>query len=108
MKSWSVRDAKASVGPGWWPILSALYVAKPRSVTVQQVKEKYGTLRFYCSGGDESFNLLVTFAEQLSGFICEACGKEGKLIIIRGWYMTRCKECERKEKEQHGNEVAGR
>lgn len=59
---------------------------------VFQIKEKFGALRFYISGGDEHIHKLIDDAEILSEKICEVCGKEGKLINDRGWYMTRCDE----------------
>lgn len=46
-----------SCGPGWYPLLAALDTDLARispTYTVQQVKEKYGTLRFYAEPGEES------------------------------------------------------
>ena len=60
-------------------------------VTVDQVKEKFGTLRFYYSGGDEYIAGLVTMAESMSGVTCEECGNPGKRIG-GGWVTTLCKE----------------
>lgn len=60
-------------------------------VTVDQVKEKFGTLRFYYSGGDEYIAGLVTMAESMSGVMCEECGNPGKRIG-GGWVTTLCKE----------------
>lgn len=56
---------------------------------VSQVKEKFGQLRFYYSGGDGEFHGAVEFAEILSGRICEECGVPG---ILRGggWVYTSC------------------
>jgi len=60
-------------------------------VTVDQVKEKFGTLRFYYSGGDEYISGLVTMAESMTGVTCEECGKPGKQVG-GGWIATLCKE----------------
>lgn len=60
-------------------------------VTVDQVKEKFGTLRFYYSGGDETVDGMVRMAETMSSLTCEVCGNKGKLGG-RGWYSTRCKD----------------
>lgn len=38
-------------------------------VVAEQVKEKFGTLRFYYRGGDEFVSGLVSMAEGMSGFI---------------------------------------
>jgi hypothetical protein len=54
-------------------------------VTIAQVKSKFGTLRFYYSGGDEMVSGMVSFAERMSYTICEITGTEGNLCIHRGW-----------------------
>jgi hypothetical protein len=60
-------------------------------VTLDQVKEKFGTLRFYYSGGDDYIHGLVTMAESMSGVTCETCGKPGT-STGGGWIKTACKE----------------
>ena len=60
-------------------------------VTLDQVKEKFGTLRFYYSGGDEYIHGLVSMAESMSGVTCETCGKPGT-STGGGWIKTACKE----------------
>jgi hypothetical protein len=44
--------ALRSVGPGWGQIIRDLYAVMPPTVRVQQVKEKYGGLRFYYGWAD--------------------------------------------------------
>ena len=58
-------------------------------VTLDQVKEKFGTLRFYYTGGDDYISGLVTMAESMSGVTCEACGNPGE-SIGGGWIRTLC------------------
>ena len=60
-------------------------------VTLDQVKEKFGTLRFYYSGGDEYIAGLVSMAESMSGVTCETCGKPGTQTG-GGWIKTVCIE----------------
>ena len=60
-------------------------------VVAQQVKEKYGGLRFYYSGGDDTINAYVTFAEYLSDRTCDVCGAPGKQRD-GSWIATRCDE----------------
>lgn len=43
-------------------------------VVADQVKEKFGSLRFYYSGGDEVVHGMVRMAEALSSKICSKCG----------------------------------
>jgi hypothetical protein len=60
-----------------------------RVPTVVQVKEKFGTLRFYIQAGtDEHYNY-ISFAESMSGRTCETCGSPGKRLG-RGWIYTAC------------------
>ena len=65
-------------------------------VVVNQVKEKYGTLRFYYTGGDRFVDGLVGMAEEMSLVTCESCGAPGKLRG-RGWYYTACDKHTKKE-----------
>lgn len=58
-------------------------------IQVQQVKEKFGTLRFYYSGGDSYIEGLVSFAEGMSAVTCEVCGERGK-IRSASWVKTLC------------------
>jgi len=60
-------------------------------VTLDQVKEKFGTLRFYYSGGDDYISGLVSMAESMSGVTCETCGKPGT-STGGGWIKTVCEE----------------
>ena len=60
-------------------------------VTLDQVKEKFGTLRFYYSGGDDRIRGMVSMAESMSSVTCEECGKPGT-STGGGWIKTVCKE----------------
>jgi hypothetical protein len=40
----------------------------------RQVKQKFGTLRFYYEGGDEHTTSIISFVEFISGYICESTG----------------------------------
>jgi hypothetical protein len=67
-------------------------------VVLQQVKEKFGTLRFYYTGGDSYIQGLVSMAESMSGVMCEECGSPGK-TEGPGWIRTLC-ETHRKKHRQ--------
>lgn len=60
-------------------------------VTATQVKEKFGTLRFYYDGGDEYIHGIVSMMEAMSAVTCEVCGKPGRLNK-GGWVRTTCEE----------------
>lgn len=67
----------------------------PQVVAVQ-IKEKFGTLRFYYDGGDEYISGLVAMAEWVSSVTCEECGERGKLRG-GGWVYTACDKHARPE-----------
>jgi len=73
-------------------------------VVANQVKEKFGGLRFYYSGGDEVINGMVIQAENLSLQICEKCGVMNELVTqnSKGWIQTTCSQCSSiKDKRNH-------
>ena len=61
-----------------------------KPVVVQQVKEKFGTLRFYYTGGDDTVSGMVAYAEAISGITCEICGDRGTTDWKRSWVRTLC------------------
>ena len=62
-------------------------------VTLDQVKEKFGTLRFYYTGGDDYISGMVSLAESMSAVTCENCGNPGS-CRGGGWVHTYCTPCE--------------
>jgi hypothetical protein len=84
-------------GDGWYDILDHLcgaiteYTYNPDDLYVDQVKEKFGRLRFYLSREDDVIHGMITMAEYMSAHTCETCGKQGK---VRGgsWLVVLCDE----------------
>lgn len=72
-------------------------------VVLQQVKEKFGTLRFYYEGGDDYISGLVSMAEAMSGCTCEDCGNTGERQG-GGWIRTICQPCETKRESRRAAE----
>ena len=107
-----------AVGEGWWPILTNLcaniqhhlnWKNKTSEVvaqlTVNQIKEKFGGLRFYYSGGDDEISGMVSMAEAWAGNSCEECGAPGT-SRSGGWIKTLCDthEAERQlKRKEHEN-----
>lgn len=60
-------------------------------VVAVQVKEKFGTLRFYYNGGDDIVRGMVRMAESMSAVMCEECGAPGR-SRRGGWIQTLCDE----------------
>lgn len=58
-------------------------------VVAEQVKEKFGGLRFYYRGGDQYIHGLAAMAESMSYVTCEQCGNPGK-SNNDGWISTLC------------------
>ena len=109
-----------AVGEGWWPIIESLCYSinahvkwrndtrarllndnpydnvipdEVPQVVIAQIKEKFGGLRFYYEGGDETVRGMVTMAESWAARTCETCGKPGK-SRSGGWIRTLCDEHE--------------
>ena len=87
------QNALHCVGNGWVGIINNLYDAKPKGVYVVDVKEKYGTLRFYVGGAPEWYFDLIHYYEHRSGEICEICGAKGETVSRGGWLKTVCDKC---------------
>lgn len=115
-----------AVGSGWWNIIESLcdqiqshidwkneqFDKYNRGelvtqVTVDQIKEKFGGLRFYYSGGDATINGMVSMAESWAAHHCEECGNIGHRRS-GGWIRTLCDEHEaarqKSMKERYGDE----
>ena len=60
---------------------------------IDQVKEKFGGLRFYYSGGDDEISGMVRLAESLSYRTCEYCGSTKDIGYTSGWIISCCKSC---------------
>ncbi len=87
-------------GDGWYDLIDSLcsqitFHLKHNAAegtepfVVAQVKEKFGSLRFYGDGGDDRVRHFIWFAEGFSQRVCETCGAPGK---TRGnsWIYTSC------------------
>lgn len=64
-----------------------------------QVKEKFGTLRFYMTAETKEMRPIIEEAERKSAVTCEQCGKKGKLRG-NGWLYTACAACHKKRENR--------
>lgn len=94
---------------GWYDLLDSLlgkireYLSIPKEPSetnsnlndfkILQIKEKFGTLRFYFDGGNSYIFNLVRLTEKESQFICEYCGSKENIGITTGWITTCCETC---------------
>lgn len=93
------------VGNGWYGLLWDLCTGIQRvldenpklkeTFSVEQVKEKFGTLRFYVNGSNDEIDQFINTAEQRSAQTCEICGEKGTLTG-KGWVTTLCPSCKTK------------
>lgn len=60
-------------------------------VKAVQVKEKFGTLRFYTDFESDKMRTAIDFAELMSAKTCEVCGDRGTMNE-EGWRSVRCNE----------------
>jgi hypothetical protein len=83
---------------GGWKSLVDPIVARIQETggRVDQIKEKYGTLRIYYTPGeeewDDTIDNMISEAERKSASTCEICGQPGSLLYKHGWYKTLCKK----------------
>lgn len=100
------RDARlgADIGPGWVPLVDDLHRRVTEIVpdlVVNQVKEKFGGLRYYYDfppGTPEEdryeVDRLVISYENRAMQTCEQCGEPGYTDSARpgGWKLTLCEQ----------------
>lgn len=71
---------------------------KIKQVIAKQVKEKFGGLRFYSNVQDKFQQGLISFAEEMSFYICESCGTNENIGRTSGYILTLCEDCARKKR----------
>lgn len=96
-------------GPGWYLLLERLCSQvqsrvdnhKIEQVVFRQIKEKFGALRVYYSGGDDYVDGLVDMIEAVSTVVCENCSAPAKLTRLKGgWLKTVCEKCKQEFESQ--------
>ncbi len=88
--------------PGWTKIVmeicrvvEAINQALPPGTELcicEQVKEKFGTLRFYMSRMTEEMSQIIEAGEEASEKVCQDCGAPGT-IRDGSWVLTQCDKC---------------
>lgn len=102
MSGFTLECGKYLPGDGWLSLLEVLIADLDKigvAYDVAQIKEKFGTLRFYAEITETTsdtkaaeFWKRIEKAETLSAITCEVCGSPGEL---RGgsWMRTLCDVC---------------
>lgn len=90
-------------GDGWEPLirrlsekLEPIIKDKDLECRASQVKEKYGTLRFYMTSATDEMWAYIDEACRESKTTCEECGVKGELRPNLSWIRTLCDFCYRK------------
>ena len=82
------------VNEGWYQMISELIDCLLKlgwDKRVNQVKEKFGGLRFYIENSPEGGHELIRKYESMAYSICEKCGASG--VLRKGpWLRTLCEE----------------
>lgn len=71
---------------------------------IDQIKEKYGELRWYTRGGSKNEPDIVNKYTILSRNICGHCGQPDSGITKGGWIYPICKDCWDKNQQRLKNE----
>lgn len=87
-----------SIEPGWYDLVAKLVrdldeLGWDRDLI--QIKQKFGSLRYYVGQTTPQMQDLITWAEEASAKICELCGKSStpKRYDRGGWMMSLCDSC---------------
>ena len=79
-------------GDGWKHLYGPLIeMCEKEGVQIAQIKEKFGTLRFYTGPCPQHIQKAIDEAEKASETTCEVCGAPGTLSR-EGWWKVRCEE----------------
>ncbi|MHA1874051.1 MAG: hypothetical protein ACTSVB_08050 [Candidatus Heimdallarchaeaceae archaeon] len=69
----------------------------------KELKKKYKTFDIYVKSSHGLFEFVdgvISFAEHLSGYMCELCGQKGKQRKINDWIYTLCDKCSKKRQQE--------
>lgn len=106
------------IGQGWKSLLDETFDKMEAladeydadELIIEEVKEKYGSLRIYyyldgshLKGLYPAMDQVVEDAEAISEFTCERCGTAGELREDLGWIKTLCEECYQDEIQKYEN-----
>jgi ribosomal protein L37AE/L43A len=73
-------------------------------IYVTQIKEKFGTLRFYMSRNTLFTDGAIRLAEHISSSTCELCGStSAKNRSIGNWFKVYCDQCSKKMENRSRN-----
>ena len=97
----SIGTVRWEFGYGWDALVESLVVMINLELEknpelkfhVEEIKEKFGTLRVCATGGNRRIEGMIMMAEDMSASVCEVCGSLGTLCSNGGWQKTLCEDC---------------
>lgn len=97
------KYTKFDCGNGWfillWELLEEIQDYYEQSnidineISLDQIKEKYGGLRFEVRNALHDIYDIIARYENKSESICEICGKQESVYENNGWKLTFCSKC---------------
>jgi len=98
-----LENAMLSIPAGWIPIVRKLCERIEETggdLRVQQIKEKFGSIRFYYTVpiedenvGREDIGELVKTARSQAKGTCQRCGEPGEDRTVNHWITVLCNDC---------------
>lgn len=99
-------------GDGWFDLLKDCILdikkicqEKGLNPKTFQIKEKYGSLRFYVDGADCCIFETIEKASDLSAITCEACGSNAEKRMRGRWVSTQCDKCWQLDCERYPQDI---
>jgi len=93
-----LENAMMSVPTGWVPIVRKLCEDVEEidvGIDVHQIKEKFGSIRFYYTtlSSREDINELIKDAQSQAKRTCQRCGEPGEDRSVNNWITVLCNDC---------------
>ena len=94
-------------GDGWIVLIDTLFskienhlrtcdADTNKEFVIEQIKEKFGSLRFYAMYADDEIYKMINEVEEKSFETCDECGEAGVLSVRNVCYKTLCPSCQQK------------
>lgn len=99
---------------GWLPLIDSLCEhlrdgPEEHIPIIEQIKEKFGGLRFYVDSATDKQFAKIRFAQELSFKICEKCSSMKDVTVrpLEGniWILTLCDNCRQQAKTENNEQT---
>lgn len=90
-------------GDGWRNLIDTAIdqiTSTDHRIQIDQVKEKFGTLRIYYHPHNDRADAILKITEQIASETCEVCGASAaRNQPVFGWWKTLCVGCVKTQKK---------